>query len=297
MKEAFIDHQFRRKSQALIDTANEILDRYQSLGYRLTLRQLYYQFVTLNAVENSERSYKNLGDLVSKARQAGLIDWEMIEDRSRETVAVPHWGSPADIVEAAARSFRLDKWEEQPHHVEVMVEKQALEGILIPVCRELDIVFSANKGYTSTTVFKEAGDRLRDAFDAGKEGVVLYLGDHDPSGIDMTRDAIDRLTLFARQPICVKRLALNIDQVRLYQPPPNPAKEEDARFRSYKTQFGDVSWELDALDPAVLGDLVRNAVLELRDEVLWLEAVARENSMRDELQQYAADYRAREEDE
>src|SRR6185369_10539864 len=112
---------------------------YRRQGYRLSLRQLYYQLVARALIENSEKSYKNIGNLVSDARQAGLIDWDMIEDRGRETVSVSHWDSPADIVRSAAYSFRIDKWADQPWHVEVMVEKDALSGVLGPVCRRLDI--------------------------------------------------------------------------------------------------------------------------------------------------------------
>lgn len=295
MKEAFIDHQFRKKSRALITTALQILEQYFLLGYKLTVRQLYYQFVARNIILNNERSYKSLGDLINNARLAGEIDWEMIEDRSREPVFVPHWNSPAEIVRTAARQFRIDKWEEQPCYVEVFVEKQALEGILIPVCQELDIAFSAIKGFSSATVFYDAGKRLFENWQRGKDCYVLYLGDHDPSGMDMTRDATKRLTLLSRAPICVRRLALNLDQVRRYNPPENFAKETDSRYAAYCAQYGPSCWELDALEPAVLADLVRDNVLELRDEGLWQQAVAREQEMRDELQQYADDYRNGEE--
>ena len=122
-------------------------------------------------------------------RLAGLLDWNMIEDRGRETVLPAAWTSPAEIVRAAAKQFRVDRWKHQPCHVEVMVEKDALSGILEPVCNELHVRFTANKGYSSSSALYEAGKRIAYArFHENRQVHIFYLGDHDPSGIDMTRD-------------------------------------------------------------------------------------------------------------
>src|ERR1700747_2259746 len=138
MKEKFIEKNFGVAAIAMILKINQILRDYEAQGYDLSLRQLYYQLVSRNIVENTERSYKNVGNLVSDARLAGMIDWSMIRDRGRNMVRNTHWESPADIVRAAAQQFRIDRWVDQPNYVEVMVEKQALEGVLEPVCGELD---------------------------------------------------------------------------------------------------------------------------------------------------------------
>lgn len=291
MKEAFVSQEFAEKSKALIRQANAILAEYSQQGYRLTLRQLYYQFVSRDLLENNQKNYKRLGEVLNNARLAGLIDWEMIEDRGRETTFVPHWQSPAEIIDTAARSFRIDKWEDQPWYVEVMVEKQALEGVLIPVCRTLDIGFCANKGYSSSSALYETGKRLAGKYHQGKDLLVLYLGDHDPSGIDMTRDVRERLELFSRCPVKVQRLALNMEQVDQYSPPENPAKMTDSRYWQYTEQFGDSSWELDALEPRVLAALVEDSVLAVRDDRAWEQAVARETEMRTVLRTYADEYR------
>lgn len=291
MKEAFREHKFYRKSRELLGHIDAILSRYMAQGYRLTVRQTFYQLVAQDLIPNSQKEYDRVQAVLKNGREAGQIDWDAIEDRTRETVAGSHWESPADIIDAAAASFRLDKWEDQPCHVEVMVEKQALEGILIPVCRSLDVRFSANRGYSSTSLFYDVGKRMGQAGEEGKDLHVLYLGDHDPSGIDMERDLRSRVPLFARQDICVQRLALNIDQVHRYRLPENTAKETDSRYAAYAAEFGPICWELDALEPNVLAELVRTAVARRRDEDLWEEAAAREAAMRNELAQYAADYR------
>lgn len=292
MKEKFIDHKFNASSLALIETANGILNEYRQMGYRLSLRQLYYQLVARDYIENSVKSYKRIGNLISDARLAGLIDWQMIEDRNRETVIPTAWVSPAEIVRAAAEQFRVNRWEGQPCHVEVMVEKDALSGILEPVCRELHVRFTANKGYSSSSAMYEAGKRIYGAYAReDKEVHVFYLGDHDPSGIDMTRDIRERLKMFAViVPLEVHRLALNYDQVEQWQPPENPAKETDSRYASYADEYGYSSWELDAVEPRALAGLVRSGVQDLIDTDIWDEVAERENKMRTELTRFADGY-------
>lgn len=297
MKEQFVDHKFNKASLKLIVTANAILKEYQDQGYRLSLRQLYYQLVARDFIENSIRSYKRTGDLVSNARLAGLLDWEMIEDRGRETIYPSHWESPAEIVRTAAQSFRVDRWAGQTAYIEVMVEKDALSGILEPVCRGLDIRFTANKGYSSSSAMYEAAKRIARAFQDHKEVHLFYLGDHDPSGIDMTRDIQERLKLFTYDRIQIKtiRLALNYDQVEQWQPPENPAKETDSRYAVYVEEFGESSWELDAVEPATLASLVEDAVKELIDQDIWDEVEEDEKVMREELEHFADDYENKEE--
>jgi hypothetical protein len=295
MKELFVGKNFKDETLGIISQVNSILAEYRAQGYDLSLRQVYYQLVTKNLIPNTPKSYKRLGSIVSGGRLAGLIDWEMIVDRGRPVIFPSHWDSPADIVRAAADSFRIDKWEEQLSHVEVMIEKQALEGILIPVCDELDIRFTANKGYSSQSAMYRAGKRMGKAVMNGKDVYVLYLGDHDPSGLDMDRDILDRLSLFSSEVIySVKRLALTWGQIEEYQPPENPAKMKDTRAKAYVMEFGDSSWELDAMEPALLASLVRDTVYEIRDEELWDEAVEREEEMKAELQEFADNYKGNE---
>ena len=281
MKEAFTSKNFHAKSRALIDRANGIIDGYQASGYDLSVRQLYYQLVSGNVIPNSAKSYTNLVNLIGDARLAGLIDWDAIVDRSRATEANSHWSSPKDIIATCAQQFRYDLWGNQPCYVEVVVEKQALEGVLVPVCGFLDIPFTASKGYCSLSTLYEMAQRYLAATD--KDLYLLHLADHDSSGVDMTRDLESRLdTLLGPFGVCVnvQRLALNLDQVEAYGLPPNPAKVTDTRARGYIRQYGHDSWELDALPPEVIADLVREAVLSLRDPDLWDVAVAEQDQAR-----------------
>jgi hypothetical protein len=171
-----------------------------------------------------------------------------------------------------------------------MVEKAALEGVLIPVCRDLGIRFTANRGYSSSSTMYEAGKRL-EGYSEDKRIIILYLGDHDPSGIDMTRDVHERLSMFSWSKIEVRRLALNMDQIETLNPPKNPAKMTDTRANAYIAKFGNSSWELDAIEPTALARLVQKAVRELRDETQWQKALRLEDRMRKELKRFVNQYR------
>ncbi len=265
---------------ALILKANEIIAEYAAEGFDLTLRQLYYQFVARDLISNKQSEYKRLGSVINDARLAGLLDWDAIVDRTRNMQKNSHWKTPADIVDTCARSYAIDKWARQDMRPEVWIEKDALVGVISGVCEELDVPYFSCRGYNSQSEMWSAGRRLRKwAKFKGQIPIIFHLGDHDPSGIDMTRDITDRLELFMGG-LKVDRLALNMDQVEEHGPPPNPAKLTDTRCDAYIAQFGGNSWELDALDPRTLEDTIRRAVLAVRDEDLWDEAVEEEQEAR-----------------
>lgn len=275
-KIAYKKQKFSADNRSMINQANTIIAEYVAQGYSLTLRQLYYQFVSRDIIPNNMQSYKRLGSIINDGRLAGLIDWSSIEDRTRNLHQLAAWTSPAEIVRACASQFRINKWADQPKHVEVWIEKEALAGVFERVCDELQVPFFACRGYTSQSEMWAASQRLLELMKDDKEPVIIHFGDHDPSGMDMTRDIVDRLELFTGG-VELKRLALNMDQVEEYGPPSNPAKITDSRAQGYISVYGTESWELDALEPNVLAALVRDFVMENRDEALWAAAVEREN--------------------
>jgi hypothetical protein len=275
----YIEKNFRKSSLNLIAKCNVILQRFTRAGYDMTLRQLYYQLVAADEIPNTPQSYDNVGSLINDARLAGLVDWEFLVDRTRSLQSVGHWESPAEIMNAVAGQYRRDKWETQPVRPEVWIEKEALAGVFERVCRSLDVAFFSCRGYTSQSEMHSAAERLRGYNVAGQETIIFHFGDHDPSGMDMTRDIRERLHMFGA-PVEVRRLALNMKQIRQFRPPPNPAKLTDCRAKKYCEEFGLESWELDALSPETLSGLVRREVLAFRDEDLWSEAVALEAEQR-----------------
>lgn len=278
--ETFVTKKFSAATLATIEKANEILAEYEEQGLVLTLRQVYYQFVARGLMANKQTEYKRLGGILSDARLAGLIDWSMMEDRTRYLRSVTTWDDPANIVEAVAAQYKEDLWRTQTYRPEVWIEKDALVGVIERPCQELRVPFFACRGYASQSAQYEAGLRFRRHIKRGQVPMVFHFGDHDPSGMDMTRDNTDRLGMFSKRLVKVERLALNFDQVEQYSPPPNPAKETDSRASGYIEQYGGESWELDALEPTVIGNLIRNAVNRLINRRKWDEAEAEEKANR-----------------
>ncbi len=273
-----------QKSLVRINEAEQIIQEFRDQGYTLTLRQLYYQFVGRGLIENTERSYKNLGALITKARLAGLVSWEAIEDRNREVSDFWYREDDQHLIDILPENIRFDRWARQDRYCEVWVEKEALGNVIERACEPWLVPHLSCKGYLSASEAWRAGRRLKEKIAEGKECVIIHLGDHDPSGIDMTRDNRERLTMFAESfNVGVQRIALNWDQVEQYQPPPNPAKTTDRRADKYIEQFGNESWELDALRPEIIVELVQNAIKPLIDLDKWHEVDDAEEAMKADL--------------
>lgn len=295
------DRKFTPESSRMIKISNEIISEYQKEGFDLTLRQLYYQCVSRGIVPNTMKSYKNLGSIINDARLAGEIDWKAIVDRTRELRSLQHWDSPGEIVKAVANSFNVDRWKGQSVRPEVWMEKDALLGVFEGVCRGLDVAYFSCRGYTSQSEMWEAAQRIQERYELdGQNTVILHFGDHDPSGIDMSRDIEDRLRMFlageegegssgdVSDCLEFKRIALHMDQVKANKLPPNPAKLTDSRAKDYLMNFGRESWELDALDPKKLAELVRlNVDRYIDSPVKWRAAQALENTGRKKIVEVA----------
>jgi len=278
----YVKKRFSSSSQDIIEHANDIIEEYLNQGFRLTLRQLYYQFVSRALIPNNQREYKRLGSIINDARLAGLIDWEAIEDRTRNLRSLAHWKSPKEIINACQEQYRIDKWEGQFYRVECWIEKDALVGVIENICNQYDVPYFSCRGYTSQSEMWEASIRLHKYISAGQTPVILHFGDHDPSGIDMTRDITDRLKLFMGG-MEIRRLALNADQIDEFNPPPNPAKPDDSRYKVYVKNFGSNCWELDALEPQTIVNLIESEISELRDNDMWNESVEKENNEKNKI--------------
>lgn len=280
MKYKFKDVNFRPDSLARIKLCNEVVTSYQGQGLRLTLRQLYYQLVVRNVVPNTERSYKNLSTLVSDARLAGLMDWEAIEDRVRQPRLPPEFANLGELIEAAISSYRLPRWAGQDYYVELWVEKDALAGVLAPLARKFHVTLMVNRGYSSQSAMHESANRF---LDHEVQPVLLYLGDHDPSGEDMVRDIRDRLLMFGVHRIDVRKIALTMEQVEKYNPPPNPAKITDPRSNGYIAKHGESSWEVDALPPEVLAKIIESHINQFLDGGMMNAIIQQENKDKERL--------------
>lgn len=286
----YVPKKFKDDAQIVIQHARQICEEYAAQGLDLTLRQLYYQFVSRDLIENHQKEYKRLGQIINDARLAGQLDWDFIVDRTRNLLGNRHFADPQDALRDLAEHFRIDRWGKQRTRVEVWIEKDALVGVLESVCPTEDVNYFSCRGFTSQSEMWGAAQRLRYYIEQGQRVHILHLGDHDPSGIDMTRDITERLELFLQADIMrihgvehghamltVDRIALNMDQVEEYDPPPNPAKPKDSRYAGYVAEHGESSWELDALEPTVLVGLITGAIESIRDEEQWAEDTEVEN--------------------
>ena len=283
--EHFENTNFKPESMETIEKANEIIADYAGRGYSLTLRQLYYQFVARDLLPNTERSYKNLGNLITKGRMAGLVSWTALEDRTRNLLSWPVDEEPESVIRGAINDLRFDFWQRMPAYVEEWVEKEALAEVVGRACAPRYVPHLACKGYLSASDSWRAGKRFEKAKARGQDCVIVHLGDHDPSGLDMTRDNDVRTNLFAWAGgnIDVRRIALNMDQVEEYGPPENPTKMTDSRAPEYVGLYGFSCWELDALDPETITALIQTEIESLVDVDAWEEADAAQQTEREKI--------------
>lgn len=285
MKEKFREVKFNKKSKVILDKIFAIVDEYIALQIKLTLRQLYYQLVARGFIENKENEYNKISRILKNARYTGLVDWEIIEDRSR-TPAIPyHYENVPDFIELALDSFRLNRWDGQEYYVELVTEKDALSSVLSPIVyRKYHMGFNIVHGYSSVTLIYDMSKRILEALELGKKAIVLYVGDHDPSGLDMVRDIEKRLKELLRYlPVDIVPVALTMEQIEEFNPPPNPAKITDKRAKKYIQRFGRESWEVDALRPEVLIRFVKGAIQDYLDVDRMNEVIEKENREREKL--------------
>lgn len=275
-----------------LDKINTIVEEYKKQGYRLTLRQLYYQLVSRDIISNNLREYAKLSGLLTKGRMAGVVDWDVIEDRLRVPFMPYHCDDIPDSIKDTVDQYCLPRQRNQPVHIEVWVEKDALSGVLRPVTSKYGVYLMVNRGYSSTTAMHDAFRRIAEAIQNDQTAVILYLGDHDPSGIDMIRDIKERVDSFFGRIVPdsvfkVDRIALTQQQIAQYDPPPNPAKLTDPRADWYIKKYGTTCWEVDALTPPVLHKLVEDNVKSLMDLDMYDEVLDDENIDREKLQKLA----------
>lgn len=286
MKTAYRGIRLSKANKVRLEQINSIIEEYRKEGYVLTLRQLYYQLVSRDIIPNQQKEYKKLSKLLGEGRMAGYVDWEAIEDRMRKVEKPSCWDTPMDILETAVRQYRRDNMENQPCRIEVWVEKDALSGVLERVTSQYGIGLQVQRGYGSITALKNAYDRV---VEDGRKFYILYLGDHDPSGLDMLRDIENRIFEFwwgdnqgADEPCPqdfinsdfypefadkfeIVPIALTSEQIKQYSPPPNPAKMTDPRSSNYVDEHGNTSYEVDALPPKVLNRILRDSIIGLMD--------------------------------
>lgn len=329
MRFKFRDIKLSKTNLVKLDNVNSIIEEYRLDGYTLTLRQLYYQLVSRDIIPNAQSEYAKVSKLLKEGRMAGIVDWGAIEDRLRIPYIPYSNTSPNQAIKDAIDQYRLNRQENQKNYLEVWVEKDALSGVLKRITGKYHVRLLVNRGYGSVTAIHDAYERLSYQMEQGKNVKILYLGDHDPSGIDMIRDITERITEMLiggmdfekefddlesleqqkyirgyeeqdldvdfcyemankdfkdekiQKMFKVEAIALTMEQINEYTPPPNPAKITDPRAKDYIKKFGSVSWEVDALNPRTLNALLSNKIEEninmnLYNSVLEQEEIDKE---------------------
>jgi hypothetical protein len=221
-----------------------------------------------------------------------LIDWNAIEDRTRNLRGEDYdSGDPDTWLASVYEGFSKARWVNQPYAIEVWVEKDALIDVVERAARPLAVSYFACRGYTSQSELWGAAMRMVRYARDGKQTVILHLGDHDPSGIDMTRDIEDRMRLFCRA--SRRRRAGNPAAGAEHgsgapvRPAAQPGQADRQPRHRLHAKFGDESWELDALEPQVLADLITANITPLIDYDLWNEVADVEDAGRQRLKMVA----------
>lgn len=270
------EKRFTKEHLDLIAKINGIVQPYEQAGHLVTVRQVYYQLVHRNWIANRVTEYQRLVGILTDARMAGLVSWTAFEDRNRQLKGVGTVDGPPQAIKGMMDNYALDLWANQDWRPEVWIEKKSLEGVISNICNHLRVDFFATAGYSSVTETWQAGQRFLSYIHKGQRPIIFYLGDHDPSGIDMTRHVRDTVSTFVGQPITVVRIALNRDQIDTGGYPPNPAKMSDSRAAAYIDIHGYESWELDVFTPDEMEKIVGDAINPLRDPAKWDEMLSEE---------------------
>ncbi|MDQ3653980.1 MAG: hypothetical protein M3457_02725, partial [Chloroflexota bacterium] len=195
---------------------------------------------------------------------SGHLPYRKIADGHRVRRRVFSHDGLHDALESAQALYRRNYWLNQSRHLEVWSEKDALSGVIQPVCERYGITYVATRGFPSITLrFESAAELLH----IGKPAVVFYFGDHDASGQAISNNLEAELRQHGAD-VEVRRMALNPGQIREWALPTRPGKRSDSRHAAFAAEFGDASVELDALPPNVLTHLVEAAI---QSEVNWEE--------------------------
>lgn len=336
MKEKFREIKLSKSNKQRLELINSIIREYQRQGYILTLRQLYYQLVSREVIPNRVSEYAKLSNLLKEGRMAGIVDWGAIEDRLRVPKSPAKWESPEEIMDAVTSQYRKDRMKSQTSYLEVWVEKDALSGVLSRVTSVYGVPILVNRGYSSVSAIYDAYNRFSEQIKDGKSVEIIYLGDFDPSGMDMIRDIWQRpmemlcaqsrrfsdaysawaekehggeadaedflrdkyydekefplayescdgdeyyfepIQAWLHEIFKVTPVALTREQIRAYNPPPNPAKKTDPRSKGFIAEHGGSSWEVDALRPEVLNQLLTSAIEQRVDMDAYEEVIKEE---------------------
>jgi hypothetical protein len=246
----------------------------------ITGRGVGYKLFSCRLIPSMDRpEMQRVYRLLKEARERGMIPWDWIVDETRELERCSSWNDPAAFVRAVSRSYRRDFWNQQPVRVEVWSEKGTVRGVLAPILDKYGVGFRVLHGFSGATTIHDVAED-----DDGRPLIVLYVGDYDPSGMNMSEhDLPGRLAEYGGDHVSLKRIALRREHTADLPSFPASDKAKDPRYKWFVRHFGNQCWELDALDPNDLRRLVEEAILDEIEPIAWERCAVVEAAERDSL--------------
>jgi hypothetical protein len=251
----------------------------RGVGYKLFTRGL---IASMTRAE-MQRVYR----LLREAREQGVIPWAWVVDETREFERCSVWDDPQEFAATVSGAYRRDFWTQQPNRVEVWSEKGTVRGVLQPILDKYAVGFRVMHGFCGATTIHDVAED-----DDGRDLIVLYVGDYDPSGLYMSEhDLPDRLDKYDGDHVTLKRIALTREQTDGLPPFPASDKRKDPRHKWFVRHFGDRCWELDALDPNDLRTLVEEAIKSEIEPIAWARCDLVNRAEQESLQTILAKWR------
>jgi hypothetical protein len=214
------------------------------------------------------------------------LPYHKIADGNRERKGISQWSGPAELLEAATAQYRKDRWENQPEIVEVWCEKDALSGVLLPVCNAWGATFVTVRGNPSLTIIYESAQEFL-LLRKEQPPTILYIGDHDATGRSIS-DGLLKSFQEHIEYVNIERIALEPEQIAQHNLPTRLGKKTDSRHKAFAEKYGDASVEVDALPPNVLTAIVEGAIKQHVDMAQWKRDGIVERAERDSLARYMA---------
>ncbi len=250
-----------QRSLDLIQAMYEIAEEAEPI----TGRGVGYKLFSLGLIPSMDKM-PAVYRLLKEAREEGTIPWEWIVDENRELERVATWDDADEYMRTTARDYRRDFWQQQPERVEIWSEKGTVRGVLQPVLDEYGVGFRVMHGFGSATVIND----IVEHDDPDQPLTILYIGDYDPSGLWMSeQDIPERLDRYGSHYISIERIALlRKDCNALGRKPAFNVKEKskDPRAPWFRKKYGQLCWELDAMDP---NDLRARVTDEIDMHIEW----------------------------
>jgi hypothetical protein len=196
------------------------------------VRQVFYRLVSGGVIEKTESEYKQtVCRLLTDMRLSGYLSYHWIADNTRWMRKPETYDSVEEMLQLTATTYRRAVWRNQPVYVEVWLEKDALAGVLLEETASWDVPLMVTRGYASLSYLFEAAQAIK-AQD--KPVHLYYLGDYDPSGVDISRQVERRLREFAPDAeIHFERVAVTPEQIQTLQLPTRPTKRTDSRAKAF----------------------------------------------------------------